>query len=218
MRQSRVVMAWTWPHRVLTGAIAQVSKRFNQLKKRYGPKYAYAMVLVVFLALFSPVPGTALVAVGMVAAIAEIHRAIAKRGGRRDGIGKWLTSAADAYPKEIVMSTQCDVVVRWGATADQLMALGAALWRWSNRMPTYTGNYQRLDNQALADLIAGKLPVGAQRGPTGVHFVFSDPGSPNRASTIARLHNEIPAEGVEDILVDGTSWKLVQRPRLPTRT
>ena len=52
------------------------------------------------------------------------------------------------------MSITCDVILQWGATPEQLRALGAALWRWCDRTAGDTGIYQYLDNQALADLIA----------------------------------------------------------------
>lgn len=57
------------------------------------------------------------------------------------------------------MAIACDVLLRWSATPDQLTALGTAWWRWCNRSAGDAGIYQYLDNQALADLIAGKLPT-----------------------------------------------------------
>ncbi len=66
------------------------------------------------------------------------------------------------------MSVTCDIIVGWDARPEQLAVLGNALWRWCNRTAGNTGIYQYLDNQALADLIAGKLPVSNQ--PT----VYSD--------------------------------------------
>jgi hypothetical protein len=77
---SLIGMAGVWPGRVCTASIAQVKKRFEPLKHRYGPGYTYAMVLAVFIALFSLVPGTTLVAIAAIALIAEIHQAIAKSG------------------------------------------------------------------------------------------------------------------------------------------
>jgi hypothetical protein len=54
---------------------------YRQLQNRYGPSYTRAMMGSVFVALFVPLPGSTLLAVGLIAAIAELHRAIAKRGG-----------------------------------------------------------------------------------------------------------------------------------------
>jgi hypothetical protein len=44
----------------------------------------------------------------------------------------------------------------WRATLDELRALGAALWGWCSRAAGDTGMYRCIDNQALADLIAGR--------------------------------------------------------------
>jgi hypothetical protein len=94
-------------------------------------------------------------------------------------------------------------------TPEQLTAVGAALWRWCNRAAGDTGIYQYLDNQALADLIAGKLPISSrmprQGDPRGVHFWVRDEVSPDCRASLASLRREIPVGGVEDILVDGSS-------------
>jgi hypothetical protein len=110
------------------------------------------------------------------------------------------------------MSINCDVILKWSATPEQLKSLGAALWCWSTRAACDSGIYQYLDNQALADLIAGKLPVSSQppRQPDrrGVHFRVQDYVSHDRQSAIDGLRRGIPATGIEDIVVDGTSWNL----------
>jgi hypothetical protein len=112
------------------------------------------------------------------------------------------------------MSINCDVILQWSATPEQLTALGAALWRWCNRAAENTGIYQYLDNQTLADLIAGKLPRSSQTPwqaeRRGVHFRVRDEASPDRQATIDSLRREIPAKGVEDIVVDDKSWNLVE--------
>jgi hypothetical protein len=107
------------------------------------------------------------------------------------------------------MSINCDIVLQWSATPEQLRALGAALWRWGIGAAGDTGIYQYLDNQALADLIAGKLPASSQAERQGVHFRVRDEASHDRQATIDSLRREIPAKGVEDIVVDGTSWNLI---------
>jgi hypothetical protein len=114
------------------------------------------------------------------------------------------------------MPIHCDVVLRWGATPEQLMALGAALWRWCNRTAGNTGVYQFHDNQALADLIAGKFPASdqtprqAERRSDGVHFWVRDEASRDRRATIDSLRRELPAQGVADVVVEGTSWSQIE--------
>jgi hypothetical protein len=192
----------TLPRKVLTGVIVQVKKRFKQLKSRYGPRYTKAMVGAAFVALFSPIPGSVLIAVALIVVIAEVHRAVSERSGFPK------TSA-----KELVMSINCDVILQWRATPAELIDLGAALWRWCNHAAGDTGIYQYLDNQALADLIAGKHPASSQTPwqaeRRGVHFRFRDEASHNRQATIDSLRREIPAKGVEDIVVEGKSWSLI---------
>jgi len=111
------------------------------------------------------------------------------------------------------MSINCDVILQGSVTPAQLTTLGAALWRWCNGAAGDTGAYQYLDSQVLADLIAGKLPAFSQtprqaaRGR--VHFRIRDEPSHDRQATVRSLLREIPAAGVEDILVDGKSWNLI---------
>jgi hypothetical protein len=110
------------------------------------------------------------------------------------------------------MSVNCDIILQWSATAEQLATLGTALWRWCNRAAGDTGIYQYLDNQGLTDLIAGKLPVSNQtpwQNGRGVHFRVRDEISPDRQAAIDSLRREIPVKGIEDILVEGKSWKLI---------
>jgi hypothetical protein len=112
------------------------------------------------------------------------------------------------------MSVTCNVIVNWDATPEQLAALGSALWRWCNRTAGNTGTYQYLDNQTLADLTAGKLPVSSQpplyADRRGVHFQVRDQLSPDRQTTLDGLRRELPAGGIEDVVVDGTSWNSVE--------
>ncbi len=110
------------------------------------------------------------------------------------------------------MSMNCDIILQWSATPEQLTALGAALWRWCNRTAGAAGIYQYLDNQALADLIAGKFPDSSQTAwradQRGVLFSFQGAASHDRQATIRGLRQEISTKGVEDIVVDGKSWNL----------
>jgi hypothetical protein len=183
----------TLPRMLWTGALAPVKKGYNRLKKRYGPRYTKAMLLIVFLALFSPVPGTTLVAVVAVIGVAEVHRAVSRRRLCRGN----------------PMSISVDVRLAWGATPEQLRAVGTALWRWGNRAGD-AGIYQQLDNQALADLIAGKLPALArpseQADDRCMHIRLGDEISQTCQAALASLRHALPAKGIEDVLIDGLSW------------
>ena len=108
------------------------------------------------------------------------------------------------------MAIDCDVVVRRGAAPKDLAALGAALWGWASHAAGGAGICRFLDNQALADLIAGKPPAATQtRGQADrrcAHVFLRDESSPDRETTIESLRRAIPAEGVVDIVVAGKSW------------
>jgi hypothetical protein len=158
------------------------------------------MVGAAFVALFSPIPGSVPVVVAFIVFVAEVHRAISKRG-----------DFLKVNSEELVMSIKCDVVLQWNATPGQLTNLGTALWRWCNDPARAAGIYQYLDNQPLADLIAGKLPALSQTEREQVHFKFRDEMSQDRQVTIDSLRRAIPAEGVEDILVEGKSWTSLDR-------
>jgi len=110
------------------------------------------------------------------------------------------------------MSVSCDIILQWSATPAQLMAVGDALWRWCTLTAGAAGVYQYLDSQALADLIAGKLPMPGARprpnDPPGIHFRVRDEASQDRQGTIDSLRREMPTAGVEDVMVEGASWDL----------
>jgi hypothetical protein len=119
------------------------------------------------------------------------------------------------------MAVNCDVIVNWGATPVQLAALGAALWRWCNRAPRDNRPFQYLDNQALADLLAGKLPTSAAApwlsGPRGVSFRVRDAAWRDRQATLDSLRRALPAEALQDIVVDGTRWNAIASALSPGR-
>jgi hypothetical protein len=111
------------------------------------------------------------------------------------------------------MPINCDIILQWSATPEQLSVLGAALWRWCTRAAGNNSFYQYLDNQALADLIAGKLPAPGRtvrQAERGVHVGIRDEVSHDRQAAIDSLRREMPAEGIEDILIDGKSWGVVE--------
>jgi hypothetical protein len=206
VQRNWLTAAWASSQRFLVWPIAQLRKRFAALKSRYGPRYAYALLVVTVVAFFSPIPGTTLAGIAGVAVIAEIHRAISRARRSQMNLSK--------EPR--VMSINCDVIVRGNATAEQLSELGSALWRWCGRAAGETGLYPCLDNQVMADLIAGKQPSSGQtpaqseQRSDGVHFHMLDAGSHDRRGTIDRLRCELPTNGIKDVLVDGTSWNLIE--------
>jgi len=193
---SWVVKTRVFPRKVVTAGIDQVKKRYRQLKNRYGPKYTKVMVFAVFVTLFVPIPGAMLGGVALIVVIGEVHKTISKR----HALGATVT-------RSLIMPSNCDIILQENATPDQLAALGTALWRWCNRTAGDTGVYQYLDNQGLADMIAGRFPVRSQ-AETVTHFRARDSVSPNRQAAIDKLRLEIPSEGVEDVVVDGLSWKV----------
>src|SRR5687767_10247636 len=111
------------------------------------------------------------------------------------------------------MSFSCDIIIEWKATPDQLAAVGSALWRWCNGTAGHTSIYPILDNQALADLIAGMLPFPAdllgRSDKRGVHFWVRDYASPSCREAIASLRQELPTKGIAEVLVGGISWNTV---------
>jgi hypothetical protein len=186
--------------RLMAGGKAQVKKRVDWLKKRYGSRYATAMLVVTVASFFSPIPATSLVGIALIVLVAEMHRAV-RRNRHRTATGK------------VPMSIDCDVIVDRSATSAQLTALGIALWRWCHLTTKRSRIYQYLDSQVLADLIAGKLPSSGQtpeqasQRPDGVHVRLSDDESHSREAAIAGLRREVPAGGTVDIVVAGISWR-----------
>lgn len=112
------------------------------------------------------------------------------------------------------MSINCAISLRWDSTPEQQRALGAALWRWCHRAVRSVGMYPYLDNQALADLLAGRLPAsGATGWDAGRPSVqFTVPGDPAREGEATResLQRVLPSAGVAEIRVDGMSGHLAE--------
>src|SRR5689334_8498616 len=107
------------------------------------------------------------------------------------------------------MSINCEVILRWDTTPEHQRALGRALWGWCHRAAGGAGTYQYLDNQGLADLLAGRLPAAAPRGGGLPCVHFSVPGDPSRdgAATLDSLRLTVPSEGATDVRVEGLSWR-----------
>jgi hypothetical protein len=76
-----IVKGTALPRTVLSGTVAQVKKRYKERENRYGPRYTNAMLSVALITIFLPIPGSLLVGVAVIMAIAEIHLAISKRCG-----------------------------------------------------------------------------------------------------------------------------------------
>src|SRR5947209_7393122 len=109
------------------------------------------------------------------------------------------------------MSDHCDIILSWDATPGQLRAIGAALWRWCNGPEADLGICHALDNQPLADLIAGKLPAAS--GPAsdvrGIRVRFPSEAHTDCKATMDRLRLGLPHAGVVDVQVHGASWNCV---------
>lgn len=67
------------PGNVAVALIAHGKSGYGQLKNRYGPRYAKGMMAAACFTLFVPLPGISLLAVALVVAVAEAHRAISRR-------------------------------------------------------------------------------------------------------------------------------------------
>jgi hypothetical protein len=118
------------------------------------------------------------------------------------------------------MSINGAISLRWDSTPEQQRALGAALWRWCHRKARSVGMYPYLDNQALADLLAGRLLASAAAGrDAGLPSVqFTVPGDPARdgEATLESLRRRIPGEGVAEIRVEGSNKRLADGVSLIT--
>jgi hypothetical protein len=80
-QENWVAKAGGLPRKGFVRALAQVKKRYEALKNRYGPRYTNAMLATAFVAFILPIPGSAFAGVVIVVAIAEVHRAISRRAG-----------------------------------------------------------------------------------------------------------------------------------------
>jgi len=108
------------------------------------------------------------------------------------------------------MSVDRHLILNPSATSGQLTALGAAIWRWCTRTAGNSGVYSYLNNWPLTDLLAGRLPVADQTTRPaerwGVRFGVPDGAYRDRQALIDNLRQEIPAQGIVDVFVDGASW------------
>ena len=109
------------------------------------------------------------------------------------------------------MSMNCEVILRWDATPEQHRALGSALWTWCRRNQGGAGIYQYLDNQPLADLLAGRSPhadtLARDEGRPHVLFLVSGDVALNREALLESLRRALPDGGVADVRLNGLSWR-----------
>jgi hypothetical protein len=119
------------------------------------------------------------------------------------------------------MSINCEVILRWDATPAQQRALGRALWGWCHRAAGGVGTYQYLDNQGLADLLAGRPPAAGPPARDGgrPRVLFSVPGDParDREALLESLRRAVPDAGTADVRVGGVSWRPPEGKQGPTR-
>jgi stearoyl-CoA desaturase (delta-9 desaturase) len=107
------------------------------------------------------------------------------------------------------MTMNCTVFLRRDSTPAQQKSLGAALWQWCTGALGSAGMYPYLDNQALADLLAGKLPASEAGGwdAGSPRVSFTVPGDPacDGAATLASLRRALPSEAVAEMRVEGNT-------------
>lgn len=105
------------------------------------------------------------------------------------------------------MSILCDFAIDPNATSDELKTVGNALWRWWST--NSADGDQRVCNQAVADLLLGRLPMSnrspGQAGRWSVHFRVRNEAFKDRKTMLDSMRRDIPRRGITDILVDGQS-------------
>jgi hypothetical protein len=111
------------------------------------------------------------------------------------------------------MALSCEVLMKKSATPEQLSALGAALWGWCNQGAGGSAVFQYVNNQVLADLMAGKFPVSnhwsREASPLSLRFNVRGNTSRDFRPTVNSLRRDLPVLAIEDIVIDGVSWNLV---------
>jgi hypothetical protein len=194
-------MRW-YLQKAWTRTVGAVRDQFLWLQLRYGARYTRVMVGAALVTLFLPVPGISVGCVVAVVLVAEAHRAVGLTICRGRAVTLAPAGNGRMRPREHVMPSKCEVIVAWGATTEQLTAVGTALWRWCVRGVGYRDLYQYVNNQLLADLIAGRFPAAGPVDRRGFHFRLWDMESNDASTRIATLQRELPGAGVVDFVVD----------------
>lgn len=70
--------ARAWPRTASKATLAWAGGRYRQVRSRYGPRYLQVMLMAGFVSLFVPLPGSTVIAVTSIVAVAEIHLAISR--------------------------------------------------------------------------------------------------------------------------------------------
>ncbi len=126
------------------------------------------------------------------------------------------------------MPVPCELLPRLDATPGQLKQLGAALETWVRRELGNEGVLYSFDGEGLASLLGGEPPnplalrvtppnervswgqirrdLGPLASDRSLRFTVKDDPPWPRAKVIENLRRAIPAELVDDILIDGESW------------
>ena len=120
---------------------------------------------------------------------------------------------------------RCTVIPRPDATPRQLQALGAALHRWYRQEYREHGMALYTNEEATRALLDGLWPPPDSPKRKTAHratvpLEVRGGRSYNREATIASLRKAIPAGLVEDVFIDGRSWRrggapLMRARRLP---
>jgi hypothetical protein len=76
------VAARNWPRTASRATLAWVAARWRQLRSRYGPRYLQVMLVAGLVTFFVPVPGSTVITVTSILAVAEVHLAITRWRGR----------------------------------------------------------------------------------------------------------------------------------------
>jgi hypothetical protein len=175
----------------------------------------------------APLPGLSIDCVPvLLSLLAEMPKA---RSGSRSVAAPQQTLEKPPVP------VGCHIIPLRNGTWQERQALGRALSHWSERAAGKSGLLESLDHLALLSLLGGEssqdlchgmledstnLPLrpgemdqktaeGRKEDDEDRTIFFAVPGgkSYNRRRVIEKLRQEIPAELVQDILIDGRSWQ-----------
>ncbi len=126
------------------------------------------------------------------------------------------------------MPIQCELIPRHDATTDELKSLGTAMKEWASRELGNEGVLFSIDPADLSSLLCGEPPnplaldvakhhkdvplerirqdLGPLASNRSLRFTVKDEPDCTRDKVIESLRQAIPAELVEDILIDDVSW------------
>ncbi len=111
------------------------------------------------------------------------------------------------------MFLKCELIVKNGASPQELRDLGCALWGWCQKIGIDGTIYQCVNNQLLADLIAGRLPIACRQsrvaGHPSLHFLVRGHTVRDFRPTIDSVRRDLPGKAVEDFVIEGVSWNLI---------